>query len=383
MSASGISTAAPLSARGPCTRRLATRCSTEHVGHRRATRRAGLAPHEPAYDDALADDMRAQAVGGSGVGHGWILGCGTTARSSRQEDQVTYVIAQPCVDLKDRACVDECAVNSAAIPGRPAPKLIPASAVKAMRRGSVIVDLAAETGGNCELTRPGETVVAEGVTIVGLLNLPSEMPSDASQLYARNVKALLQHLAPEGELALDWDDEITAGACVTRKEARRVNQSFLIELTILILAIFVGIEVISKVPTLLHTPLMSGTNAIHGIVIVGAIIVAGFPTSRWLRIVSLAAVALGTGNVVGGFVVTDRMLEMFKRREGRREDGRGEPKTANEPDRRDLRSRIWSRSSASSSRSGSSRTRRRRGTATGSARSGWRSRSSRRSSRPG
>jgi len=83
----------------------------------------------------------------------------------------------------------------------------------------------------------------------------------------------------------------------------------------LILAGFLGVEVISKVPTLLHTPLMSGTNAIHGIVIVGAIIVAGIPGQpTWLRIVSLAAVALGTGNVVGGFVVTDRMLEMFKRR---------------------------------------------------------------------
>jgi H+-translocating NAD(P) transhydrogenase subunit alpha len=92
-----------------------------------------------------------------------------------------------------------------------------------------------------------------------------------------------------------------------------VNGSFLIELTVLILAAFLGVQVISKVPTLLHTPLMSGTNAIHGIVIVGAIIVAGAPHQPvWLRIVSLAAVALGTGNVVGGFVVTDRMLEMFK-----------------------------------------------------------------------
>jgi NAD(P) transhydrogenase subunit alpha len=94
-----------------------------------------------------------------------------------------------------------------------------------------------------------------------------------------------------------------------------VTTSFIIELTVLILAGFLGVEVISKVPTLLHTPLMSGTNAIHGIVIVGAIIVAGIPGQpTWLRIVSLAAVALGTGNVVGGFVVTDRMLEMFKRR---------------------------------------------------------------------
>jgi NAD(P) transhydrogenase subunit alpha len=87
-----------------------------------------------------------------------------------------------------------------------------------MRPGSVVVDLAAEAGGNCELTEPGKEVVREDVTIVGLTNLPSAMPHHASQLYSRNVLALLQHLAPEGELALDWDDEITAAACVTRKE---------------------------------------------------------------------------------------------------------------------------------------------------------------------
>ena len=87
----------------------------------------------------------------------------------------------------------------------------------------------------------------------------------------------------------------------------------LANLAILLLSGFVGFSVISKVPNTLHTPLMSGTNAIHGIIIVGAILVAGIPGQpTWLRIVSLAAVALGTGNVVGGFVVTDRMLEMFK-----------------------------------------------------------------------
>ena len=92
-----------------------------------------------------------------------------------------------------------------------------------------------------------------------------------------------------------------------------MNPGFLIELTVLILAGFLGVQVISKVPALLHTPLMSGTNAIHGIVIVGAIIVAGqHGQPTWLRIVSLAAVALATANVVGGFVVTDRMLQMFK-----------------------------------------------------------------------
>jgi H+-translocating NAD(P) transhydrogenase subunit alpha len=96
----------------------------------------------------------------------------------------------------------------------------------------------------------------------------------------------------------------------------------IIELTVLVLAIFLGFEVIAKVPTLLHTPLMSGTNAIHGIVLVGAIIVAGLPhQATWIRIVALAAVALGTLNVVGGFVVTDRMLEMFRKRAPERDDG--------------------------------------------------------------
>jgi H+-translocating NAD(P) transhydrogenase subunit alpha len=109
-------------------------------------------------------------------------------------------------------------ITTALVPGRPAPRLIPASAVAAMRPGSVIVDLAAEAGGNCELTQPGEAVVQEDVTILGYTNLPSTMPFHASQLYSRNVLALLQHLAPEGELNLDWDDEITSSACVTRRE---------------------------------------------------------------------------------------------------------------------------------------------------------------------
>jgi NAD(P) transhydrogenase subunit alpha len=120
--------------------------------------------------------------------------------------------------LEERIPEFDVVITTAAIPGRPAPRLIPAAAVRAMRPGSVIVDLAAETGGNCELTRPGEEIVESGVTIIGLTNLPSTMAFDASRLYSRNVTALLQHLAPEGELTLDFDDEITAGACVTRSQ---------------------------------------------------------------------------------------------------------------------------------------------------------------------
>ncbi len=109
-------------------------------------------------------------------------------------------------------------ITTAAVPGRAAPKIIPASAVRAMRPGSVIVDLAADTGGNAELTEPGEIVVRDGVTLVGTTNLPSSMPYHASTLYSRNIQALLVHLAPGGELALDWSDEITAGACVAGKQ---------------------------------------------------------------------------------------------------------------------------------------------------------------------
>jgi proton-translocating NAD(P)+ transhydrogenase subunit alpha len=120
--------------------------------------------------------------------------------------------------LEERIPEYDAVITTALIPGRAAPRLIPATAVAKMRPGSVIVDLAAETGGNCELTEPGQIVERDNVTIVGLTNLPSTMPFHASQLYARNVSSLLQHLAPEGELALDWDDEITAGACVTREQ---------------------------------------------------------------------------------------------------------------------------------------------------------------------
>jgi H+-translocating NAD(P) transhydrogenase subunit alpha len=126
--------------------------------------------------------------------------------------------AQQQAALEERIPEFDVVITTAAVPGRPAPKLIPAAAVEHMRPGSVVVDLAAESGGNCELTVPGEVVEHGGVSIVGTTNLPSLMAYHASQLYSRNIAALLQHLAPEGELRLDWDDEITSGACVTREE---------------------------------------------------------------------------------------------------------------------------------------------------------------------
>jgi len=120
--------------------------------------------------------------------------------------------------LEERIPDMDVVITTALIPGRPAPRLIPAAAVERMRPGSVIVDLAAEAGGNCELTEPGAEIERGGVTVVGYTDLASRVPYHASQLYARNVTALLLHLAPDGELALDFDDEITAGACVTGSE---------------------------------------------------------------------------------------------------------------------------------------------------------------------
>jgi H+-translocating NAD(P) transhydrogenase subunit alpha len=120
-------------------------------------------------------------------------------------------------------------ITTAAVPGQPAPRLIPASVVEAMRTGSVIVDLAAETGGNCELTEPGEVVERHGVKLIGTLNLPSGMPLHASQMYARNIQAVLEHLVVEGAVALDFDDEITADAVVTHEG--RVTSRLLQEAT--------------------------------------------------------------------------------------------------------------------------------------------------------
>jgi NAD(P) transhydrogenase subunit alpha len=120
-------------------------------------------------------------------------------------------------------------ITTAAVPGQRAPRLIPASVVEAMRTGSVIVDLAAETGGNCELTEPGEVVERHGVKLIGTLNLPSGMPLHASQMYARNIQAVLEHLVVEGAVALDFDDEITADAVITHEG--RVTSRLLQEAT--------------------------------------------------------------------------------------------------------------------------------------------------------
>ena len=227
-------------------------------------------------------------------------------------------------ELQARIPQFDAVITTAAIPGRPAPTLITAEAVRAMRAGSVIVDLASDSGGNCELTEPGSETVESGV----LDRRHDERAVDHA--HARKPAPVAQRrLAPRAARA-----RRRARARLGRRDRRgRVrdaeggssvsghNALLVFEVTILVLAIFLGFEVISKVPTLLHTPLMSGTNAIHGIVIVGAMLVAGAGHKDTLTLViGLIAVVLASANVVGGFVVTDRMLEMFKKREPPRKD---------------------------------------------------------------
>jgi NAD(P) transhydrogenase subunit alpha len=152
------------------------------------------------------------------LGSNWLdlgieaAGEGGYARELSDEEKATQQQA-----LTDAIKGFDVVITTALVPGRPAPQLVTAEAVEGMRPGSVIIDLAGETGGNCELTRPGEVAVVHDVTIASPLNLASAMPEHASQLYARNVLALLELLLDDqGELALNFDDAIVAGACIVR-----------------------------------------------------------------------------------------------------------------------------------------------------------------------
>jgi NAD(P) transhydrogenase subunit alpha len=259
-------------------------------------------------------------------------------------------------------------ITTALIPGKPAPKLITREHVEAMRPGSVVVDLAAEQGGNCELTQPGKVVVSSnGVSIVGFTDLPSRLASVASQLYGTNIAHLLDDMGKADGFKIDLNDEVVRGALVTYQgeimwpppkkpdpspsEAKKpetaalvvVNKkhghggkpgspawlffagaallgvgigappSFLVHFTVFVLAIFVGWQVIWNVSPALHTPLMSVTNAISGIIIIGGMLqVSGAPMSATV-ILGAAAILVATINIAGGFLVTQRMLQMFRK----------------------------------------------------------------------
>ncbi len=260
-------------------------------------------------------------------------------------------------------------ITTALIPGKPAPRLITAEMVQSMKPGSVIVDLAAEQGGNCALTEPDQVVKKHGVTVIGYTNLPSRLAAQASQLYGTNLRYLLAQMCPakDGVLTVDMTDEIVRGATVVNggqitwpppaptlsvapakpaapdappvvlsKEPARTTRSaatlvigaiaalalaglglvapaaFMAHFTVFVLACFIGYMVIWNVTPALHTPLMSLTNAISSIIIIGALLQVSSPSSG---IAAIAGVTIGITsiNIAGGFAVTRRMLEMFRK----------------------------------------------------------------------
>ena len=243
-------------------------------------------------------------------------------------------------------------ITTALIPGKPAPELITKEMVKSMRPGSVIVDLAAEQGGNCKLTEPGKVAVKHGVTLVGYTDLPSRMAAQSSQLYGTNLYHLLSDLTPEknGAIVVDMEDEVIRGATVIKEgkitwppppvekkpAAGRgwwslgalalgtalllavgavAPPAFMAHFIVFVLAIFVGWQVVWNVTPALHTPLMSVTNAISGIIIIGAMLQTGSPSAVVVTLAGVAAL-IASINIAGGFLVTQRMLKMFRREEG-------------------------------------------------------------------
>jgi H+-translocating NAD(P) transhydrogenase subunit alpha len=160
----------------------------------------------------VADQVRS-------VGAQWLdLGIEAAGEGGYARELTDEERAQQQKALEEAITGFDVVITTALVPGRPAPRLVTAAAVEGMEPGSVVVDLAGETGGNCELTEPGETVVRHDVTIASPLNLPATMPEHASELYSKNITALLDLLITDGELAPDFDDEVIAESCVTRGE---------------------------------------------------------------------------------------------------------------------------------------------------------------------
>ena len=277
--------------------------------------------------------------------------------------------------FREQAPEIDIVITTALIPGRPAPKLWPAEMVGLMKTGSVVVDLAAEQGGNCDLTEAGKIIESDnGVKIVGYTDFPSRMAMQSSTLYATNIRHMLDDLTPEkdGVLNINMDDDVIRGATICHdgavtfpppppkiqaigkqeaapkaveltaeeKAALELEKekaigrrqagllaigglfmlligayapaSFMQHFIVFALACFVGFQVIWNVSHSLHTPLMAVTNAISGIIIIGALLQLGSPNDL-VGILAAISVLIATINIVGGFMVTRRMLAMFQK----------------------------------------------------------------------
>ena len=248
-------------------------------------------------------------------------GEGGYARALSAEEQAQQ---QAAVDQK--AAGFDIVITTAKVPGRKPPVLLTKAGVAGLHRGAVIVDCAAsDLGGNVEGSSVGTQVTDNGVTIIGAPYLASGVSTTASNLLSRNVADVLAHFVRDGKLAIDLNEELDNAmvvAAAARKPRRKRSKAMdiVVAITLFVLALLIGVEVIGKVPATLHTPLMSGANSIHGIVIAGVVIVAAHATSPLAWVFIFLAAVLGTMNVVGGYVVTDRMLEMFKSDKGKKKE---------------------------------------------------------------
>ncbi|AKO45763.1 Re/Si-specific NAD(P)(+) transhydrogenase subunit alpha [[Haemophilus] ducreyi] len=258
-------------------------------------------------------------------------------------------------------------ITTAAIPGKPAPRLITKEMVDSMKPGSVVVDLAAATGGNCDYTKAGEVVITDNqVKVIGYTDFPARLPTQSSQLYGTNLVNLLKLLTPnkDGQIAINFDDVVVRGVTVIRdgevtwpappiqvsaqpqkptvtpitpkvyKPARSgvkysiiggvialffwiasiAPAAFLSHFTVFMLACVVGYYVVWNVSHALHTPLMAVTNAISGIIIVGAVLQIAQPTGNlFIDLLAFCAILVASINIFGGFKVTQRMLAMFRK----------------------------------------------------------------------
>ncbi|KAJ3100789.1 hypothetical protein HDU96_010225 [Phlyctochytrium bullatum] len=290
------------------------------------------------------------------------------------------VMSKEFIEAEMKLFMEQCkevdiVITTALIPGKPAPKLITKEMIAAMKQGSVVVDLAAEAGGNCELTKPGELVVSSnGVKIIGYTDLPSRLPTQSSTLYSNNITKFLLSIGGQGRYHIDFNDEVTRGAIVLQKgvavppapppqlnvsasqpkpekkeeevkaltpfeaKSREVavlsagaatavmlgkatGQAFMSSMTVFSLAGLIGYRVVWGVVPALHSPLMSVTNAISGIVGVGGMFYmgGGLVPYTFAQLLAAVSVLLANINVFGGFVISQRMLDMFKR-EGDPED---------------------------------------------------------------
>lgn len=274
-----------------------------------------------------------------------------------------FIKAEMALFLEQAKDVD-IIITTALVPGRPAPVLLPKYIVEAMKPGSVIVDLAAESGGNCEVTVPDKVIEHDGVTVIGYVDLPSRLAPTASQLYGTNLVHLLTDLGGADKFRIDHDDEVVRGALVlengtlmwpppkpkdvapapavnkasppvahTKKAPKKSNiwpalgvvgvlfaligftspPEFQAHFTVFVLACFVGWQVVWNVTPALHTPLMSVTNAISGIILIGGMLQSSGPLDEPVTLLAALAVLVATINVAGGFLVTQRMLKMFQR----------------------------------------------------------------------